>query len=61
MESLIIELYLHIKTYLDYFLGMLKYANLENQYVLNFEFQCQKLNPLILRRFLLLNPLIWGL
>ena len=36
MESLIIELYLHIKTYLDYFLGMLKYAKLGKSIRLKF-------------------------
>ena len=38
-----IELYLHVKIYLDYFPGGLNMLNLENQPVLHFELQCQKL------------------
>ena len=38
-----IELYLHIKIYLDYIPERLKYAELVKSIVFNFEFQCQKL------------------
>ena len=38
-----IELYLHIKIYLDYFPGRLKYAKLGKSARLTFEFQCEKL------------------
>ena len=36
LESLMIELYLHIKTYLDYFTGRLKYAELGKSTCLTF-------------------------
>ena len=36
LESLIIELYLHIKIYLKYFTGRLKYAKLEKSTRLRF-------------------------
>ena len=55
LESLMIELYLHIKIYLDYFSGRLKYSgNLENQNVLHFEFKCQKLSRLYHNTYVLL-------
>ena len=61
LESLMIELYLHIKIYLDYFSGRLKYSgNLENQNVLHFEFKCQKLSRLYHNTYVLLlciNPI----
>ena len=61
LESLIIELYLDIKIYLDYFPGRLTYAKLENQRVLNFEFQYQKMLRLyhnLLRHNVLTSPVI---
>ena len=59
LESLMIELYLHIKIYLDYFLGRLKYADFEKLTRLTFwvplpkvvEVLPQYLYPLILYRF----------
>ena len=54
IESLMIELYLHIKIYLDYFTGRLKYAELGNQRVLHFEFQCLKLLWLYHNTYILL-------
>ena len=55
IESLMIELYLHIQIYLDYFTGRLKYAaELGNQRVLHFEFQCLKLLRLYHNTYILL-------
>ena len=50
LESLMIELYLLTKIYFDYFLM----PNLENQCVLHFEFQCQKLLRLHHNTYILL-------
>ena len=54
LESLMIELYLNIKIYLDYFPERLTYAKLGNQRVLNFEYQCQKLLRLYHNTYILL-------
>ena len=48
------ELYLHIKIYLDYIPGRLKYAELGNQRVLHFEFLCQNLLRLYHNTYILL-------
>ena len=54
LESLMIELCLHIKVYLDYFQEDRNMPNLENRRVLHFEFYCQKLLRLYHNTYILL-------
>ena len=51
-ENFMIELYLHIKLYLDYFPGRLKYAELEKSMRLTLLRLYHNTYPLILYRFI---------
>ena len=58
LENLMIELYLHIKIYLEYFPGTLRYVEFGKSIVLHLEFQCQKLLKLYHNTFIILFCII---